>query len=440
MRELPSGWTRAWVGDVLRVIRGISFPSEAKGPDSDGKIACLRTKNVQAAVDWKDLVFVPTMYVKNSDQYAQPGDILVSAANSYELVGKVAYIECAPRPATIGAFISILRPTRGIDSKFVYFQLAAPKMRKSIRATASTTTNISNISLSKCLDFEFVLPPLAEQRRIVAEIEKQFTRLEAAATTLEEGNQKLRTLRSHFLANLFTSPRYPRVKLGTICRVVRGASPRPAGSPRFFGGPVPWITVGSLTKAKGPYLRETTETLTEEGRERSRYIDPDTLLLTNSGATLGVPRITKIGGCINDGSVALLNLDETARLFLYYFLCTQTKRLRQINQGAAQPNLNTSLVKEIVVPNPPRSEQIRIIDDIERSLPALEATDLTIEASRMHAHRLRQAILAKAFSGQLVPQDPNDEPASVLLERIRRERNPSAKPSRKRKRPELVTS
>ncbi|MFO0877416.1 MAG: hypothetical protein U0840_08580 [Gemmataceae bacterium] len=100
--------------------------------------------------------------------------------------------------------------------------------------------------------------------------------------------------------------------------VVRGASPRPAGDPKFFGGPIPWITVGSLTTGEQPYLYSVTEGLTEV-EEASRWIEPDTLLLTNSGATLGVPKITMIGGCINDGSVALLDVDYPLKLYLYYF-------------------------------------------------------------------------------------------------------------------------
>ena len=150
-----------------------------------------------------------------------------------------------------------------------------------------------------------------------------------------------------------------------LSTVVRGASPRPAGDPRFFGGNIPWITVGALTESEDVYLRSTREFVTEAGRDASRYVPEDTLLLTNSGATLGVPKITLIGGCINDGSVALLDVPYPLKLYLYYFLKSQTKRLRMINQGAAQPNLNTTIVKSICVPLPPESEQQRINLELE---------------------------------------------------------------------------
>lgn len=205
--------------------------------------------------------------------------------------------------------------------------------------------------------------------------------------------------------------------------VVRGASPRPAGDPRFFGGGhTPWITVGSLTADEGIYLRSVSESLTEAGRDASRYIEPQTLLLTNSGATLGVPKITLIGGCINDGSVALLDVPYPLKLYLHFYLKSQTKRLRSINQGAAQPNLNTGIVKSLVVPVPPVAEQEVINQEVERRLSVITASEDYIAASLKRADRLRQSILKEAFAGRLVPQDPADEPASVLLDRIREAR------------------
>jgi type I restriction enzyme S subunit len=215
--------------------------------------------------------------------------------------------------------------------------------------------------------------------------------------------------------------------------VVRGASPRPAGDPRFFGGEIPWITVGSLTADETMYLESVDQFVTNAGKDASRYVEPDTLLLTNSGATLGVPKITKIGGCINDGSVALLDVEGAIKIFLYWFLRTQTKKLRALNQGAAQPNLNTDIVRNIAVPLASMSE----IEEINRIL------DFAIGSVFLQEHNLdhrisqstaqRKNILKAAFSGQLVPQDPNDEPASALLARIRAQREANADaPARKR--------
>ena len=78
------------------------------------------------------------------------------------------------------------------------------------------------------------------------------------------------------------------------------------------------------------------------------------------------------------------------------------------------------------IPLPPLAEQRRIVADVERRLSVIQQAEATVEASLARAERLRQSILKQAFSGKLVPQDPGDEPASVLLERIRAEREAAA--------------
>jgi type I restriction enzyme, S subunit len=187
-----------------------------------------------------------------------------------------------------------------------------------------------------------------------------------------------------------------------IASVVRGASPRPAGDPRYFGGTIPWITVGDLTQEDTPFLYGVSKGVTEAGCRASRYILTDTLLLTNSGATLGVPKIIKISGCINDGSVALLYLDYPVKLYIYYFLLTQTEHLRKINQGAAQPNLNTNIVKSIYVPIPPLSEQEKILKKIELLFGSMQKSRKLINNSLKRLINLRQSILKSAFEGKLV--------------------------------------
>lgn len=228
--------------------------------------------------------------------------------------------------------------------------------------------------------------------------------------------------------NLYELPKgWCWTRVEQLAEVVRGASPRPAGDPRYFGGNIPWITVGCLTADAQPYLTSVSEFVTEAGRAASRYIEPETLLLTNSGATLGVPKITKIGGCINDGSVALLHIDYPLKLYLYYFLSSLTKRLRTINQGAAQPNLNTGIVKAIFVPLPPLAEQSRIIIKIEELFTQLDAGVELLKKLKAKLKRYRQAVLKAAVEGKLTKDwreahQGELEPASVLLERILKER------------------
>lgn len=101
--------------------------------------------------------------------------------------------------------------------------------------------------------------------------------------------------------------------------------------------------------------------------------------------------------------------------------------IRRRSSGGVEPNLNLSLIRSIKIYLPPFSEVQSIVADLQKISGIVSAVALAADGSLARAARLRQSILAKAFSGQLVPQDPNDEPASVLLERIRRERDQNAK-------------
>ena len=286
----------------------------------------------------------------------------------------------------------------------------------------------------------FVIPvaPINEQRRITASLETTLAAVDACRQRLDGVAAILRRFRQAVLAAATTggltresaeeSP-WKNISIKEVCEVVRGASPRPAGDKRYFGGTgsIPWITVGELTKDGSKHLLSTSCFLTEEGKTRSRYIYPGTLLLTNSGATLGIPKITLIGGCINDGSVALLGLEEPLKSYIYYVLLSMTQELRAINQGAAQPNLNTSIVKGIRFKLPiDTNEQTEVVRRIEELLVIADQLEAKLTVARKIIERLTHALLAKAFRGELVPQDPNDEPASVLLERIRTARQADA--------------
>ena len=104
-------------------------------------------------------------------------------------------------------------------------------------------------------------------------------------------------------------------------------------------------------------------------------------------------------------------------------------RTSEIVHGVGRPRLNQPKVKGIALPLPPLAEQRRIVAEVERRLSVVQQAEATVEASLARAERLRQSILKQAFSGRLVPQDPGDEPASALLERIRAEREAEAQAS-----------
>ena len=170
---------------------------------------------------------------------------------------------------------------------------------------------------------------------------------------------------------------------------VRGGSPRPAGDPRYFNGSyIPWLTVAALTNIPASQLvvSETATCLTEEGSLHSRTLTVGTLIIANSGATLGVAKILGVKCCANDGIAALLNLGtRISTHYLAHFINTKTSYLRDIvATGNGQPNLNTELIGNFKIPLPPtKAEQEAIAE-------ALSDTDAFIESIEQLLAKKRQ--------------------------------------------------
>ncbi|MFF0539969.1 restriction endonuclease subunit S [Streptomyces coelicoflavus] len=190
---------------------------------------------------------------------------------------------------------------------------------------------------------------------------------------------------------------WDRRKLGDLGQVVRGGSPRPAGDPQYFNGSfIPWLTVASLTTIPASQMRvtETAGFLTEAGARRSRTLEANTLVMSNSGATLGVAKILGIRCCANDGIGALIEQYSGDKEFICQFLNTQTEYLRDVvAPGNGQPNLNTSLIADIEVPFPSEPEQKAIAGVLRDADALISALAATIAKKRHVKYGMLQELL-----------------------------------------------
>ena len=454
---IPDSWQWTRLGEVAEVVRSQIDPQRA----SASSFNYLSIENVES--NSGDLVnFSPTAgkKIKSTKIQFTTRDLLYSKLRPY--LNKVH----VPTFDGISATDLIpIRPFDGVSREYLAYFL---RTRFVVDYANQRTRGIQlpRIAVEDLLKLPVPIAPSAEQMRIVSRVRDILEKNRSAKKALERTPTIIEQFRRSVLAKAFRGeltdydPNDEPIqkvlehlieeRLGLwsrsihddilvpdvtqldglpkhwcwttvdqLCLVVWGASPRPARDPWLFGGIIPWITVGDLTADQSPYLRQVAQTVTEAGRDASRYIDSDTLLLTNSGATLGVPKITLIAGCINDGIVALLGLNHPLKLYLYYFLKSLTEKLRRINQGAAQPNLNTKIVRAINVPLPPLGEQRRIILQIEEFMPKADVIEEAVKGVAKDMNRLDQSVLLSAFRGRLIAQNFNDEDASVLLERIR---------------------
>lgn len=276
------------------------------------------------------------------------------------------------------------------------------------------------------------LPPLAEQQRIVDRIESLFAKLDEAKEKAQAVVDSFETRKAAILHKAFTGEltakwreehgvgmdSWEHHQFSDLCAIVRGGSPRPAGDPRYYDGNIPFMKVADITRNDSPYVSKVEYSIKEEGLKKTRMVEANTLLLTNSGATLGVPAITTIRTTFNDGIAAFIGLDIDSLLFYYYFWTSKTAFLRSINMGAAQPNLNTKLIGEVEIDVPQTAERVEIARVLNALLSKEQQAKEAAEAVLDQIDLMKKSILARAFRGELGTNDPSEESAVELLKKI----------------------
>ncbi len=182
--DLPIQWHATKLGNLVNVIRGVTFPASAKSYEpNDSYIPCLRTSHIQRELQWDDVYLIPASYVKRGEQILRRGDILMSMANSANLVGKVC-INDTDNVACFGAFLAAIRCSH-VEHKYVYYFLRSEFAQSYLKNSASQTVNIANISVSELEKLTIPLPPLREQARIVNALDGLLAQVDALKARLD---------------------------------------------------------------------------------------------------------------------------------------------------------------------------------------------------------------------------------------------------------------
>jgi len=218
------------------------------------------------------------------------------------------------------------------------------------------------------------------------------------------------------------------VRLGEICKIARGGSPRPIKS--FItesNDGINWIKISDSDKG-GKYINQTKEKITADGVKSSRKVYEGDLLLTNS-MSFGRPYILNTDGCIHDGWLVISDIFSIFdKEFLFYSLLSQASFLQFCKAvgGSVVKNLNSDKVTSIFLPLPPLFEQKRIVDKLEEILPLVEKykenKEKLDELNLNFPSKLKKSILDYAIKGKLVEQNLEDESVEILLQKIRQEK------------------
>lgn len=250
-----------------------------------------------------------------------------------------------------------LLPGSRIDRDYLYHYLRRPEVVE-LATARSSGVNLPRISPNVLREFELPLPPLPEQKRIAAILDKA----DALRRKRREAIGKLDTLLQSVFLEMFGDPVSNTLKwkirsVESFCRLVRGSSPRPKGDARYYGGPVPRLMVADVTR-DGWIVTPMIDSLTEAGAKLSRPIKAGTVVMAVSGE-VGVPSMLSIDACIHDGFVGFADLDDTVVKPLYLMVALSMLRITHEGRkaGAIFQNLTTYDVKNMEIPIPPIDEQ-----------------------------------------------------------------------------------
>lgn len=336
--------------------------------------------------------------------------------------------------------LHVLRPGGQVEAKYLYHFLHQDSFRKDVAQAFTGTAGQLRVPVSFIRNAEIPLPPIKEQRSIVAKLEKLLAKMEAGQERLDKIPLLLKRFRQSVLAaacsgrltadwrgnDSFTDGvpyRWGKYKLSDLSVLItKGASPKWQGVSYAAQG---ILFVTSENVGYGKMLlgtRKYVESKINEIQPRSILRKGD--LLTNIvGASIGRSAIYDVDEVANiNQAVALIRLKDSVDKNYILQVLNSPMLVDHMNVekvDVARANLSLKDVANFPILLPPLPEQQEIVRRVENLFKIADRIEERYKKARAHVDKLTQSILAKAFRGELVPQDPNDEPVSLLLNRIR---------------------
>lgn len=463
--SLPKGWTRVRLGDIITLEYGKGLVESKR--DSNGNIPVYGSNGLVG---------------RHSTALVNEPCLIVGRKGS---AGSV-HISDVPCWAIDTTYYVI--PPDGVPLHFLYYWLSNLQLDSLDRSTA-----IPGLNRNDAYALNVPFPPHREQHRIVTKIEELFSDLDAGVAELEKAKAQLKRYRQAVLkaaveGKLTAEWRAankdklePASMLVERIRTERAKNGRgkekalpPANKAELGELPEGWVycrtadiaevRLGrqrSPSRAIGPYMRRylRAANVTWNGLDLSDVKEMDfnptefpnyqlrrgDILLSEASGSIsevGKPAIwnEQIQDCCFQNTLIRVRSYSPlpSYLNLHFYYDARAERFRQIAKGVGIHHLGAENLSNWVIALPPLVEQQQIVAEVERRLSVADEIAKTVDASLKQAERLRQSILKRAFEGKLVPQDPGDEPAERLLERIRESKsvipNPArSKPDKKRK-------
>ena len=438
MSELPKGWASARLNDVCELINGRAYKQSELL--AGGRYPVLRVGNFFSNRSWyySNLELEP-------NKYCDRGDLLYAWSASFG-----PRIWEGEKSIFHYHIWKISLNDLAVEKRFLYHWFEWDK--ENIKAEHGTGSTMIHVTKGDMEARALELPSLPEQRRIVAKIDNLADKSRRTRDHLDRVPRLVEKFKQAVFAAAF------RGELSANDRFLKGwenwtferandvcAKVQSGGTPKsgFVADGVPFLKVYNIVKqaVSFDYRPQFVDAPVHLGELRKSVTFPGDVLMNIVGPPLGKVAIVPENQDqwnINQALALFRPSDRISTKWIYYYLCSGipvSEIMNETKGSAGQVNISLSQCRDLIFPVPSREEQAEVVRRIEATLTWIDRLATEAASARTLTSQLDQAVLAKAFRGELVLKDPADEPASVLLERIVTERGaaPTARRGRKAK-------
>jgi type I restriction enzyme S subunit len=407
--ELPSTWLSLKLGDVLAYGKTEKAEPEEIAPET--WVLELEDVEKDTTKVLQHLTFAERQSKSTKNKF-NAGDVLYGKLRPY--LNKVTF---ADRPGVCTTEIVPIKPNEAVHGRYLFHWLRHPAFLTYV-TEVSHGVNMPRLGTDAGRDAPFVLAPKAEQKRVADKLDTVLTRVDAVNTRLARVAPLLKRFRQSVLAAATSGRLTEDWRGGRAVNETWRVIPLGKYVENHDGARVP-ISETLRTERRGAYpyygasgVIDTIDGFTHEGK--FVLIGEDGANLVTRSKPIAFIATGKIW--VNNHAHVLKCKEGASDEYLAYYI--NSIDLTPYVSGSAQPKLNQKNLNTIPVPVPPTEEQTEIVRRVETLFAFADRLEARLAQAQTAATRLTPALLAKAFRGELVPQDPNDEPAAELLRRL----------------------
>jgi type I restriction enzyme, S subunit len=422
-QETPNSWTESTFGELnqfsSRTINPADYPNETFELYSVPSFPSATPEKLSGAE------------IGSSKQAVSPNDVLVCKINPR--INRVWHVgeKAELRQIASSEWIGFRAP--GMSQRFFQHYFSSHEFRDNIcQDVTGVGGSLTRAQPKNVVRFQIPLPPLPEQTRIANKLDTLLARVDSARDRLDRVPGMLKRFRQAVLTAATSgglteawrgdgASNWIETDVQSIAAVGTGSTPL-RSNPAFFSSEgTPWVTSAATSQV---LIQSAEEFVTSAAinAHRLKVFPIGTLLVAMYGEGKTRGQVSQLGilATINQACAAIA-VDQSKALSGFIKLVLQANyfEMRAMAEGGNQPNLNLSKIKEFPIQLPTLPEQTEIVRQVEILLAYADRLEARLKTARKLSESLSPAILAKAFRGELVAQDPNDEPASELLKRIR---------------------